>query len=507
MKKITIDGNNLTLYDIFNVANGYGRISWKSSSQEKVQQARALIDSYVEKDQVVYGVTTGFGKLSDVKINREELVQLQSNLIRSHACGTGPPLSPEETRAALLIRANVLAKGFSGVRPVVIHTLIEMINKDVLPLIPSKGSVGASGDLAPSAHLALVLMGEGRAVFNGEELDGAEAMSRAGIPTLTFQAKEGLAVLNGTQIMSAVGCLQVLHLEYLLQMASLAAAMTTDGLKDTDMHFDRKVHQVRAHPGQMKVAEEMRRILEQSEIRESHRFCGRVQDPYSLRCIPQVHGAVWDTLEHARTILEREINSATDNPLVFFEEGEVISGGNFHGEPVAFVLDFLGIAASEIAGISERRIELLINPDLSGLPAFLAKEPGLNSGFMIAQLTVVSLLAENKILSHPASVDNLPTSANKEDHVSMGMTAALKLRQIVENVRTVLAVELLIACQAIDFRRPLKTSPTLENVHGLIRRQIPFMDVDRIISRDIDILTHILRDRSIKIPSKRNNLV
>ncbi|MBN2432778.1 MAG: histidine ammonia-lyase [Acidobacteria bacterium] len=499
-KTVHLDGHHLTMEEVALVACREADVSWRPLSRRAVEEARRLVESFVAKNEAVYGVTTGFGKLSDVKINRSQLEQLQANLIRSHACGTGPSLTDAETRAAMLIRANVLAKGFSGVRPVVVETLVAMLNADLLPVIPAKGSVGASGDLAPSAHIALVLMGEGRARYGGEELDGGEAMTRAGIPVVTFQAKEGLAVLNGTQIMAALGCLLLFELEYLLHMASLAAALSTDGLKDTDRHFDPQVHAVRPHPGQQEIAREMAALLRDSEIRESHRMCGRVQDPYSLRCIPQVHGAVRDTMVHARAVLEREINSATDNPLVFPQSGEVISGGNFHGEPLAFILDFLAIAATELTTIAERRIELLINPDLSGLPAFLAMDPGLNSGFMIAQLTVVSLVAENRILAHPASVDTLPTSANKEDHVSMGMTAALKLRQIVENVRTVLAVELLVACQAIDFRRPLQSSPALEKVYGLIRRQVPFMDVDRNISRDIAIVNDMLRDRLIKIP-------
>jgi len=499
-KTVHIDGHHLTIEEVALVARRDADVAWRPLSRRAVEEARRLVESFVARDEAVYGVTTGFGKLSDVKINRSQLEQLQANLIRSHACGTGPALSDAETRAALLIRANVLAKGFSGVRPVVVETLLAMLNADVLPVIPAKGSVGASGDLAPSAHIALVLMGEGQARYGGEEMDGGEAMARAGIPTVTFQAKEGLAVLNGTQIMAALGCLQLFELEYLLHVASLAAALSTDGLMDTDRHFDPQVHAVRPHPGQQEIAREMAALLRDSEIRESHRTCGRVQDPYSLRCIPQVHGAVSDTMAHARAVLEREINSATDNPLVFPATGEVISGGNFHGEPIAFVLDFLAIAATELTTIAERRIELLINPDLSGLPAFLAPDPGLNSGFMIAQLTVVSLVAENRILAHPASVDTLPTSANKEDHVSMGMTAALKLRQVVENVRTVLAVELLVACQAIDFRRPLQSSAALETVYGLIRRQVPFMETDRNISRDMAIVHDLLRDRLIKTP-------
>jgi len=490
----------LSIEDLVAVARHGARVDISMDARSRVLAARTLVETWVAERRAVYGVTTGFGKLSSVRIESLQLEQLQANLIRSHAAGTGQPLSAPETRAAMLIRANVLAKGFSGVRSVVLSTLLEMLRLDVLPVIPEKGSVGASGDLAPSAHLALVMMGEGRAAYQGEILPGAEAMARAGIPTLTFQAKEGLALLNGTHVMSALGSLNLHELEYLLEIATGAAALTNDVLSGTLTHLDERIHQVRPHPGQVKCAALLRRLIQDSEIRRSHLDCDRVQDAYSLRCVPQVHGAVWDTISHARTVLEREINSATDNPLVFPVEGEVLSGGNFHGEPVAFVLDFLAIAASELAGLAERRIERLVNPDLSGLPPFLAREPGLNSGFMIAQLTAVALVAENKILSHPASVDSLPTSANKEDHVSLGMNAALKLRQVVENVRTVLAIELLVACQALDFRRPLRTSPPLESLHAQVRRLVSFMDVDRNISEDLATLAAAIRQRTIALP-------
>jgi len=430
----------------------------------------------------------------------DQLEALQANLIRSHAAGTGRSLSPEETRAAMLIRANVMAKGFSGVRPVVVDTLLSMLARDILPVIPEKGSVGASGDLAPSAHLALVLMGEGEARYKGRVLPGGEALREAGIAPVTFQAKEGLAVLNGTHFMSAIGCLLADEIDYLLRIAAVVAAMTTDALVGTDTAFDPRIQAVRPHPGQVRTAAEIAALMAGSEIRLSHLDCDKVQDAYSLRCIPQVHGAVQDTLDHARAVLAREINAATDNPLVFAADTAVLSGGNFHGEPVAFALDFLAIAAAELAGISERRLERLINPDLSGLPAFLAREPGLNSGFMIAQLTAVSLVAENKILAHPASVDSLPTSANKEDHVSLGMTAALKLRQVTENVRTVLAIELLAAAQALEFRRPLRSSEALEAVLGTLRETVSFMDRDRNLSIDIAAAARLIADRALPLP-------
>ena len=507
LQQIVLDGNHLTIDELFEASRRQVRIDWLEHSRRAVEKSRALIDRCVSEGRTVYGVSTGFGLLSNVHISTDQLEQLQANLIRSHAAGVGKPLSPEETRAMLLIRANVLAKGFSGVRPVVVETLLAMLARDVLPVIPEKGSVGASGDLAPSAHLALVLMGEGKAVYQGQEMPGGEAMRQAGIPTLTFQAKEGLAVLNGTHCMSAVGSLLAHEADYLNRAASTIAAMTTDALRGTDSHFDARIHNVRPHPGQRAVAAEILSLMEGSGLRQAHLDCNRVQDAYSLRCIPQVHGAVRDTLTHVRAVLEREINSATDNPLVFADTETVLSGGNFHGEPVAFALDFLGIAAAELASISERRIERLVNPDLSGLPAFLTKEAGLNSGFMIAHLTAVSLVSENKVLAHPASVDSLPTSANKEDHVSMGMTAAVKLRQIVENVRTVLAVEALAAAQGLDFLQPLKSSPMVENARSVIRGRVSFMENDRNMSDDILAVVGLLQNHEIPAPERREENV
>ncbi len=497
---ILIDGEHLTLADVCDAARRRRSVNWPAAVRGKVERARAVEDACVAEERVVYGITTGFGKLSQVRISVDQLEALQANLIRSHAAGTGRPLSPEETRAAMLIRANVMAKGFSGIRPVVVDTLLSMLARDILPVIPEKGSVGASGDLAPSAHLALVLMGEGEARYKGRVLPGGEALREAGIAPVTFQAKEGLAVLNGTHFMSAIGCLLADEIDYLLRIAAVVAAMTTDALVGTDTAFDPRIQAVRPHPGQVRAAAEIAALMAGSEIRLSHLDCDKVQDAYSLRCIPQVHGAVQDTLDHARAVLAREINAATDNPLVFAADTAVLSGGNFHGEPVAFALDFLAIAAAELAGISERRLERLINPDLSGLPAFLAREPGLNSGFMIAQLTAVSLVAENKILAHPASVDSLPTSANKEDHVSLGMTAALKLRQVTENVRTVLAIELLAAAQALEFRRPLRSSEALEAVLGTLRETVSFMDRDRNLSIDIAAAARLIADRALPLP-------
>jgi histidine ammonia-lyase len=417
---------------------------------------------------------------------------LQVNLLRSHAVGVGEPLSEAETRAMMLLRANVLAKGHSGVRPVVLETLVRMLNADILPVVPSKGWVGASGDLAPLANLALGAIGEGWVRYGGERVPAAEAMARAGDEPLALEAKEGLALLNGTQAMTAVGALALADAEALARGADAIGAMTLEALLGTPAAFDPRIHDARAHDGQRAVAANMLALLEGSEIRESHRDCGRVQDAYSLRCIPQVHGAVRDACAHARRVLTVEFNSATDNPLVFPDTGEVISGGNFHGEPIALALDYLAMAVSELASISERRIERLVNPDLSGLPAFLVKEAGTNSGMMIAQVAAVSLVAENKVLAHPASVDSLPTSANKEDHVSMGMTSALKLATIVENVCAVLAIEALCAAQGLDFRAPLRPGRGAAAAFERVRAAVPHVEHDVVLADLIERLLPVV---------------
>ncbi len=422
----------------------------------------------------------------------EQIRELQVNLVRSHAFGVGTPLPVAETRAMMLLRANSLAKGHSGVRAAVIDTLCEMLNRGVTPLIPSQGSVGASGDLAPLAHLALALIGEGECYDEmGARFPAAEALKRAQIKPLVLEAKEAISLINGTQAMLAVGTLALLAAETLVDTADVLGGLSCDALKGTDAAFDERIHKVRPHSGQMKTAANLRRMLEGSQIRESHRECGRVQDAYSLRCIPQVHGAVRDTLAHCRSVFETEANSAVDNPLVFITdpkngEGDVISGGNFHGEPLAFALDFLAIALSALAGISERRIERLVNPALSeGLPPFLAPGAGLNSGFMLPQVTAAALVSENKVLAHPASVDSITTSGNKEDYVSMGMTAALKLRRVVENTRNVLAIEAMAVAQALDFLAPLKTSKRGQAAHAAIRSVCPTIEKDRVMYTDL----------------------
>lgn len=489
---IQIDGNNLSLADVEKIACHMEEVSLSPSAIEKINASRRVIDEIIRTEKIVYGVNTGFGKLSDVSIPVDKLRQLQINLVRSHAIGVGEALSQRESRAMTLLRANVLAKGYSGVRLEVAETLCQMLNKGVHPIIPSKGSVGASGDLAPLAHLALVLIGEGEAFYKGERIPGGEALEKAGLKAITLEAKEGLALVNGTQAMAALGSLLIAKAEKLVSLADLAGAMSLEALHGTDKASDPRIHLVRPHLGQQQVAKNLIELTAGSEIMPSHRDCRRVQDAYSLRCIPQVHGAVRDTLDHVKKIVEIEINSATDNPLVFADTGDVISGGNFHGEPLALGLDYLAISLTELGAISERRIERLVNPDLSELPAFLTPEPGTCSGFMIAQVMVVALLAENKVLSHPASVDSLPTSANKEDHVSMGMTSALKLKTIVENLETILATELLVASQALDFLLPLKPGKKILKAYNKIRTEIPFVKEDIVLANLVNKMQKLL---------------
>lgn len=488
-------------------------------AREAVDRARAVVDALVANNQVSYAITTGVGKLSDVRIAGDQIRELQVNLVRSHAVGVGEPLSIPETRAMMLLRAQSLSKGNSGVRAVVIDTICELLNRGVTPMVPSQGSVGASGDLAPLAHLALVLIGEGECFDErGTRMSSAEALKRAQVKPLVLEAKEAVSLINGTQAMLAVGTLALLAAEMLVDSADVIGAMSCDALKGTDVAYDERIQKARPHAGQTRTAANLRRLLEGSQIRDSHRDCGRVQDAYSLRCIPQVHGAVRDTLAHCRRIFETEANSAVDNPLVFVKgnvggtdalvrsgerntaapEGDVISGGNFHGEPVAFALDFLAIALSALAGISERRLERLVNPALSeGLPPFLAPGAGLNSGFMMPQVTAAALVSENKVLAHPASVDSITTSGNKEDYVSMGMTAAIKLKKVVENTRHVLAIEAMAAAQAIDFLAPLKTSKPLQHAHAAIRAVCLTMERDRVMYQDFARIAAAIADGKV----------
>jgi len=493
MKALHINGNDLTLDAVREVAVERRPVLLDPDAREAVDRARAVVDALVANNKVSYAITTGVGKLSDARIAGDQIRQLQTNLVRSHSVGVGEPLSIAETRAMMVLRANSLSKGYSGVRGVVIDALCEMLNRGVTPMVPSQGSVGASGDLAPLAHLALALIGEGECVDeNGKRLLSAEALRRAQIKPLVLEAKEAVSLINGTQGMLAVGVLALLAADSMVDSADVIGALTLDALRGTDVAFDERIHNVRPHSGQLTTSANLRKMLEGSQLRESHRDCDRVQDAYSLRCMPQVHGAVRDTLTHCREVMEIEVNSAVDNPLVFVKnpkqadgEGDVLSGGNFHGEPLAFVLDFLGIALSALAGISERRIERLVNPALNeGLPPFLAPGAGLNSGFMMPQVTAAALASENKVLAHPASVDSITTSGNKEDYVSMGMTASLKLKRILDNTRNVIAIEAMAAAQALDFLAPLKTSKRGQAAHAAIRAVCPTMERDRVMYQD-----------------------
>jgi histidine ammonia-lyase len=456
-----------------------------------MEESRALIDRLAAGDAPIYAVNTGVGLLANVRIPRGDLDQLQRNVIRSHSVGVGEPLARDAVRAMMLIRANVLAKGFSGIRPLVAERLCDLVNRGVTPVVPSQGSVGASGDLAPLAHMALVLIGEGEAEFDSLVLPGAAALERAGLQAIELQPKEGISLINGTQAMLAIGCLEVEAAETLTETAEVVGAMTLDALRGTPRAFDPRIHEARPHPGQLASAARLRALLEGSEIRESHIGCQRVQDAYSLRCIPQVHGPVRDALTEARRVFEIEINSATDNPLVFGEE--IVSGGNFHGESLAFQLDFLAIALSALAGISERRIDRLVNPALNEeLPPFLAGHAGLESGLMMAQVTAASLVAENRVLAHPASTGSITTSGNKEDFVSMGMTSAVKLQRIVRNTRNVLAIEALAAAHALDLLAPLKSSVMLEEGRARIRGVSAPIEGDRAFYIDIAALAGLI---------------
>jgi histidine ammonia-lyase len=502
MPALHLNGNDLSLEDLGRVVYHKLPVLLAPDAREAVERARAVVDDLVAKDQVAYAITTGVGQLSDVRISHEQVRELQINLLRSHAVGVGESLSESEARAMMLLRANSLAKGFSGVRPIIIDTLCEMLSRGVHPVIPSQGSVGASGDLAPLAHLALVLIGEGEAIYQSQRMSGADALRKAQIKPVVLEAKEAISLINGTQCMLAVGTLALIEADTLADTADVLGSMSLDALRGTDVAFDERIHRVRPHSGQLMVAANMRKMLEGSQIRESHRGpeCRKVQDAYSMRCIPQVHGAVRDTLANTRAVFEIEMNSAVDNPLVFTEaqqpgekrkpgetvRGDVISGGNFHGEPVAFALDFMAIALTALAGISERRIERLVNPSLNeGLPPFLAPTAGLNSGFMMPQVTAAALVSENKVLAHPASADSITTSGNKEDYVSMGMAGALKLKRVVANTRNVLAIEALAAAQALDILAPLKPSKRAQRAMTAIRSAAKMMEHDRSLAPDM----------------------
>ncbi|HTV57504.1 MAG TPA: histidine ammonia-lyase [Verrucomicrobiae bacterium] len=506
MEKISIDGAGLTLEDLLRVVRGAAEVELSPAARERMTASRAVVERVIASDGAVYGVNTGFGKLASVRVSKDQIRELQANLVRSHACGVGEPLSEEETRGMLLLRANAIAKGYSGVRPVVVETLCAMLNQGVHPVIPSQGSVGASGDLAPLAHLAQVAIGEGEAYYKGWRERGEEAMRSAGISPLELEAKEGLALLNGTQAMLSLLSLALVRAEIAADTADVAAALSLDALRGSPAAFDQRIAQVRQHPGQFTTAKNLEKLNRGSEIRESHRSSEtdkRVQDAYSLRCAPQVHGAVRDALTGIRRTVEVELNSATDNPLVFAAEGgepgagEIISGGNFHGQPLAMAADQLALALATLGGISERRIEQMTNPQTSLLPAFLVQEPGLNSGFMMLQVTAAALASEMRVQAAPHSVGSIPTSANQEDYVSMGMGAARRLRPMVESLQRILAIELMAACQGIDLLAPLKTGAKAQMAYEKVRAISKPVAQDRSLAGEIEALAESLANGEI----------
>lgn len=487
---IIIENGTLTLEDFIRVTRENEEVSLSADTRNRIMHSRKALEKAAEGTQAVYGVNTGFGKFSEVKISVNELKDLQRNLIVSHACGVGHPMKTEEVRGVMLLRVNALARGFSGIRLETVETLLEMLNKRVHPVIPEKGSLGASGDLAPLAHMVLTLIGEGMAEYNGKIMPSREAMDLARIHPVVLEAKEGLALINGTQALTSIGAHAFYDAERALRTANHTAALTMEALRGITTAFDERLHVVRGHKGQIEVSKEILRILKGSTLVTKQNDI-RVQDAYSIRCIPQVHGAILDTLKFAREKIEIELNAVTDNPIVLSED-EIYSGGNFHGEPMALIFDYLAIAVSELANISERRLERLVNYQLNDLPAFLAPSGGLHSGFMIPQYTAAALVSENKVLSHPASVDSIPSSANQEDHVSMGNTAARKLREIVENTRRVLAIEAFAACQAIDFRHGYTLGEGTAPIYEKIRGVVPFLEKDVIMHEEMNKVYEIL---------------
>lgn len=497
MEYIVLDGKSLTLEQFIRGVRGDAQLMISEEAINAVIKAREVVEKALDNKRVVYGLTTGFGALSNVVISKEQTKQLQRNILMSHAAGVGNVFNEEITKGTLLLKINTFAKGHAGITLNTLKTVVEMFNKGVYPCMPEKGSVGASGDLAPLAHLSLVLVGKGKALYQGEVLDGKSAMEKAGIDLLDLEAGEGLAMINGTQVMTAIGATVVYDAINLLKTADIAAGMSLEVLLASNVELDKKIHDSRPHPGQMISANNLRRIIQNSEIVSSHKDCSRVQDAYSIRCSPQVHGASIDALHYTRRVIEIEMNAATDNPLIFAEANRIVSGGNFHGQPIAMALDFLAIALAEIANISERRIERLVNPYLSGLPAFLISDAGLNSGFMIAQYTAASLVSENKVLCHPASVDSIPTSANKEDHVSMGTISARKCTEVLKNTENVVSIELLCAAQAMDVFTNLKAGVGTMEAYHFIRKYISHMENDRILAKDIDTMYNLLHKGKI----------
>ena len=498
--QLTLDGNSLTIGDLFNAAMNPSHARLSPAANKAMRRSRALVEEWLKKDERIYGVTTGFGEFSNIRIPPGKLEELQHNLIKSHAAGTGDPLPPEVVRAMMLLRINALAKGFSGIRPETVEAIVRFFNAAIIPVIPSQGSVGSSGDLVQLAHLVLAMMGKGRVMERGRSStkSSSAALGTAGLKPLRLSAKEGLALINGTQMMTAYAALISYEAKQLCSLADIAAAMSVEALKGSDTPFDDRIHHLRPYKGQRNSAKNLRLLLRGSEIRESHRHSDhRVQDAYSLRCAPQVHGASRDALEYVANIVSVEINSANDNPLIFPNERQHLEGGNFHGQPIALAMDFAAIALSELANISERRIERMVNGSLSGLPRFLTKDGGLNSGLMIAQYTAASLVSENKVLAHPASVDSIPTSANQEDHNSMGSISAQKCWRVLRNAQTVIAIELMTAAQGIDFHAPLKCARGTNAAYRTIRSSIPHLERDRVLYDDIQKALGLLLDGKI----------
>jgi len=497
MTAITLDLDGLCIADLIAIARHHTPVVLSTAAVERITTARKLVDDWVAGGKIIYGITTGFGALSDITISAGDTRRLQQNILMSHACGTGALLGEDTVRAIMALRIKDMARGNTGVRQETLELLITLLNRNVVPVIPEKGSVGASGDLIPLAHMALVLIGKGDATVGAHRMSGLEALKTIGASPVTLESGEGLALVNGTQVMTAVGALAVYDATRLARLTDVAAAMSLEVLMGSRMEFDPRIHQLRPHPGQACSADNMLRITRGSEIISSHKDCRRVQDAYTLRCSPQVHGASQDAIAYSRQVIETEMNASTGNPLIFGDTADYLLGGNFHGQPVALAMDFLGIAVAELGNISERRIERLVNPMLSGLPAFLVKDGGLNSGFMIAQYTAAALVSENKVLTHPASVDSIPTSANKEDHVSMGTIAARKCRDIIANAADVVAIEMLCAAQALDLFTNMHPGEGSLAAYQAIRRHVPHLDEDRVLAMDLATMKGLIRDDTI----------
>ena len=497
MKTILLGFDGMTIEDLVAIARLNAPVGLTKGSETRIRTTRKLIDQWVDEEKAIYGVTTGFGALSSVSIPKNDTRQLQKNILMSHSAGVGNPFKAETVRAIMALRIKDLAKGHSGIRLQTVQYLLELLNRGVSPIIPEKGSVGASGDLAPLAHMGLVLLGMGEVFYKGKRIPAAEALKQCGMNPLQLEAAEGLALVNGTQVMTAVGGLSVHDAVRLCKLTDIAAAMSLEVLLGSRTEFDARIHSIRPHAGQIAAAANMDKIVQDSEIITSHKDCGRIQDAYTLRCSPQVHGASKDAIAYAKKVIETEMNSSTNNPLIFAESEDFLLGGNFHGQPVALALDFMAMAVAELANISERRIERLVNPKLSGLPAFLVKDGGLNSGFMIAQYTAAALVSENKVLSHPASVDSIPTSANKEDHVSMGTISARKCRDIIRNSENVIAIELLCGAQAMDLFTNLKSGTGSKAAYNVIRDAVPHLENDRILAHDIDAVRELIQSDRI----------